>query len=200
MAELTEKQKRIEALKEKCDEYGITYAPQAGESKLQQLLDAYYKEQEELSGMQNNVTTADVDETEEETSTDEKPLTKAELYEQVKREATKLIRVRITCMDPAFKKRKSDLFKVSNKAIGIVGRCVQFDGKPTHVEQVILDVMRAKRFQMFEEETVQTAFGPRKVKKGRQVPSFAIEVLSPLTEKELKELAADQAARGSIDG
>ena len=112
-------------------------------------------------------------------------------------EFTRLIRVRITCMDPNKKNWPGEYFTVSNGVIGTVKRFVPFNNtEGWHIEKIIYDHMKTVRRMEFKEIK-----GPRgmKIKKTVQVPAFAIEVLDPLTPAQLKDLAQKQALNHSID-
>ena len=106
----------------------------------------------------------------------------------------KLIRVRITCHDPQFKKHKG-IIRAAGSTLYFKKRYVPFNSI-THIEQVIYDFMKQAQYQWFEEK-INRSTG-RKYKVPRTSPAFVIEVLPNLTSKELKDLAKDQATRGAI--
>lgn len=130
--------------------------------------------------------------TEKESDVKTANLTKAQRSRELRKEATKLVRVRVTCMNPNKKEWQGELFAVSNSYIGTVKKFVPF-GTEWHVPQVILNMMKARQFQQFYTEKAKNG---QKITKGRLVKEFSIDVLEPLTEEELKELARTQAMRG----
>lgn len=121
------------------------------------------------------------------------PKTKQELRQEAILDATRLIRVRITNMDP----RKADLpgefFTVSNGVVGTIQRFIPYSEQEDgwHVENMLLEMLKEKQFYQLR---------PRKgpngtvLPDGRWVKEFAIEVLEPLTQEELRVLANKQAA------
>ena len=115
--------------------------------------------------------------------------------ERARREGGKLMRVRITCHDPQFKKH-SGIIRAAGSALYFIKRFVPFN-RPTHIEKVIYDFMKQAEYQWFEEKINRTT--GRKYKVPRSSPAFVIEDLEPLTQEEIKELAKDQQARGAIE-
>lgn len=112
-------------------------------------------------------------------------------------EFTKLIRVRVTCMDPNKKNWPGEYFTISNGVIGTIKRFVPYNNtEGWHIEKIIYDHMKTVQRMEFKEIK-----GPRgmKIKKPIQVPAYAIEVLDPLTPEQLKELAHKQAVNRSIE-
>jgi len=113
---------------------------------------------------------------------------------QAKKVGGKLMRVRITCHDPQFKKHNG-LIRAAGSALYFVKRFVPFN-RITHIEKVIYDFMKQTEYQWFEEKVNRTT--GRKYKVPRSSPAFVVEDIVPLTAKELKELSKDQQARGAI--
>lgn len=167
----------LASLKAKADLMGITYHPSIGYAKL-------------LEKVQNALDGVKPEEPEQAVTA---PTEDLEAKKRAIRDnARKLIRVNITCMNPAKKDWESEIIAAGNSAIGTFKRCVPFntvDG--THVEQIILDAMRDRMCQVFYTETIKG----NKVRRGKQIREFAIEVLPQLTKEELQELARRQAMR-----
>ena len=109
---------------------------------------------------------------------------------RLRREATKLVRIHVSSMDPAKAKYKGELICVSNRNIGTIQRYVPYN-RDWHVEQVLLDAMLEKQYMIFDEE--KTPRAGITVKTPRNVPAFNVRILPPLTEAELKDLAQRQA-------
>lgn len=162
-------------LKERADMMGISYHPSIGVEKLREKVNA------KLQG-----------ETEEEKPESESTLS---LREERIKEGTKLVRIRLTCMNPAKSEWKGEIISVGNKAIGNVRKFIPFEGYEDgyHVPQIIYNFLKNRKFQRFR--TVKTKNGVE-VKRAELVNEFAVEVLPPLTEEELAQLRADQRARG----
>lgn len=127
----------------------------------------------------------------------EKPLT---LRQMIERDAMKLVRCRITNMDPKKKDLQGEIFTVANEYIGTVRRFVPF-GEVTdegwHIPQCIYDMMKSRKFL-----NIRTARNRRtqtmEVSQSWS-PEFAIEILEPLTKAQIQQLAQAQIAAGSID-
>lgn len=116
---------------------------------------------------------------------------------ELKRKAMALVRVRVSSMNPAHNHLEGDLFTFGNTVLGTKTRYVKFN-EDWHIEQILLDVLKSKRYQTF----VKRTHPETKVKYMESVlkPTYAIEVLPALTEAELKELAQRQAmASGTQD-
>ena len=119
-----------------------------------------------------------------------------QMRNRLRKEASALVRVRVTCMNPNKKEWKGEIFTASNSIIGTFRKYVQFNTEEGwHVPQIILNMIKARQFQTFY--TIKNERGVA-VRKGKLVPEFAVEVLPPLTEKELLELSRRQALAGGV--
>lgn len=116
--------------------------------------------------------------------------TEGQKRRRLRDEALKLVRINISCMDPAKQKHKGELLCVSNRNIGSVQRFIPYN-RDWHVEQVILDALLDKNYMVFDEE--KTPRAGIIIKTPRNVPAFNIRILPPLTDGELKDLAQRQA-------
>lgn len=119
-----------------------------------------------------------------------------QMRNRLRKEASALVRVRVTCMNPNKKEWKGEIFTVSNSIVGTFRKYVQFNTEEGwHVPQIILNMIKARQFQTFY--TIKNERGVA-VRKGKLVPEFAVDVLPPLTEKELLELSRRQALAGGV--
>ena len=119
-----------------------------------------------------------------------------QMRNRLRKEASALVRVRVTCMNPNKKEWKGEIFTASNSIVGTFRKYVQFNTEEGwHVPQIILNMIKARQFQTFY--TIKNERGVA-VRKGKLVPEFAVEVLPPLTEKELLELSHRQALAGGV--
>ena len=119
-----------------------------------------------------------------------------QMRNRLHKEASALVRVRVTCMNPNKKEWKGEIFTASNSIVGTFRKYVQFNTEEGwHVPQIILNMIKARQFQTFY--TIKNERGVA-VRKGKLVPEFAVEVLPPLTEKELLELSRRQALAGGV--
>lgn len=131
---------------------------------------------------------------------DEAPVKVLSLRQHLLNEATKLVRIRISCMDPKKQDLPGEFFTVSNQYIGTVRKYVPF-GEATdggyHVPACILEMLKSREFLHIQ--TVTHPVTKAITTKTRYVKEFAIELLPPLTALELKNLAADQSASGRLE-
>ncbi len=131
----------------------------------------------------------------------EVPAVKKTKRQRIVDEATKLIRVRITNMDPKKKDLSGEILCVGNRYIGTVRKFIPY-GEATddgyHIPKILFDELESRKFV-----NIRT-FKDRRTKQTRVehkwAKEFAIEVLPPLTVEELGRLAIAQAAAGSIVG
>lgn len=143
------------------------------------------------------LSTQDLSELEENLIEPVKPLT---LRNYLLKEATKLIRIRISCMDPKKQDMPGEYFAVANEYLGVVRKYVPFGEKTEqgfHVPACILDMLRTREFLSITTEThpITKQISVRT----RYMREFAIEVLPPLTLAEIAQLAADQSASGRLE-
>lgn len=178
---------RLEALKEYADEKGIKYHPSIGEQALEEKI----REFEAAASAEPTVETAS--EPTQAAPAATKTETPRERMRRIKNEQLKLVRVRITCMNPNKKEWEGEIITVSNALVGTIKKYVPFNAEEGwHIPQIMLNVLKEREFQHFH--IVRDDRG-NKVTQGKQVKEFAIEILPALTEEELKELARKQAVR-----
>jgi hypothetical protein len=115
--------------------------------------------------------------------------TPAQINMKRRQEALKLVRIRVTNMNPLKGNLKGDIFSVGNSQIGFIKKFVPYNvDAGWHVPQIILTHMQQKKYMTHYEVKI----GNKKVKKHRLVPELAIEILPPLTAAELQELKQRQ--------
>lgn len=171
----------LENLKSRAEKLGVKFHPSISAEKLREKIKAAQSEGEGGVGEQPEVKSA--------TGTNEESPAAKKL--RMKREALKLVRVRITCMNPAKKEWEGEIITVANNAVGTVKRYVPFNIEDGwHVEHILLEQLRERQCQIFVTEKDSRG---NKVRKGKLIREFAIEMLDPLTEEELAELAQRQA-------
>jgi len=108
---------------------------------------------------------------------------------RLRKEATKLVRIRLTCMNPTKREHHGELFSVGNSTIGQLKKFVPYNS-PWYIPNILLDHIKNKKCQIFIPAT-----GPRgeKIREGKLINEYAVEVLDPLTMDEITELAQRQA-------
>ena len=173
----------LTALKEKATLMGIKFHPASGAKSIQEKIDAKLNSNDEEQTPV--VKTAPVAETQQQMSV------------RIKKEATALIRCRITCMNPNKTEWDGEIFCVGNSVIPTIKKMVPFN-QDFHVPRMMLDMIQDKKCQVFVTEIDPVT--RKRSTKGKLIPEFAIDVLPPLTEKELTKLAQRQAmAAGSTE-
>lgn len=182
----------LTVLKQRADMMGIQYHPSIGLDKLKAKVNARLEntvEESETktqapqgSGKKNYLT--------------EKEFQRAQMTQR-RRNASKLIRIRVVCMDPNKASLEGEWISVGSAKLGTFKKYVQFNAEDGwHVPNIIYEHMKERKCSVF-----QMTKGPRgeKIAKAKQIPAYSIEVLPPLSRQELKELAQRQAMAGSID-
>lgn len=174
-------QDELSTLKARADLLGISYHPSIGVEKLREKL-AVALEDNEAKSEGNGIDTS------EETK-DQKRL-------RLLQEATKLIRIRVTCMNPAKKEWEGEIFTVGNNVVGTLKKYIPFNADDGwHVPYIMYEMLKERQCQVFV--STKTKNGVT-VRQGKLIKEFAIEVLPPLTEEELKDLAQRQAMAKSV--
>jgi hypothetical protein len=114
-----------------------------------------------------------------------------------KREANELIRIRVTCMNPAKKEWEGELFTAGNSVVGSFSKFVPFNiDEGWHVPRIIYNQIVQRQFQTFRNEKTKNGVT---VRRSGLIREFAIEVLPQLSLDELQELAQRQAMAKTID-
>lgn len=179
----------LTALKQRADLLGISYHPSIGLDKLRAKVNAA------VEGETPPDEVPDEDEVKEAEVPKE---TEAAKRLRLRNEAAKLIRIRLTCLNPAKKEWDGEIITAGNSAVGTYKKFVPFQGADEgwHVPYIIYQQLLHRECQIFV--TTKDARG-NKVRTGRMIREFAIEVLPNLTEEELKDLAQRQAMSKAID-
>lgn len=109
--------------------------------------------------------------------------------------ANRLVRIRVSNLNPAKKEWPGEVYTVANSVVGSIRKYVPFNNdRGWHVPQMMLNMMQEKECQIFFTE--KTARGD--IRKGKIIKELAIEIMEPLTAPELKDLADQQALNRSI--
>jgi hypothetical protein len=122
-------------------------------------------------------------------------MSKAQYAAAKRKEAAKLVRIKITCMNPNKKEWKGEIFTVGNSLFGSFKRFVPYD-TIWHVEEMIYKVIKRKKCKIFVSKKDKYN---NNIKVPKYVPEFGIEVLPPLSKTELQELARKQALNNSVE-
>lgn len=120
-----------------------------------------------------------------------------ELRQKAYEAGMRLVRVRITNMNPSKSDLQGEIFTFSNRYLGEVKRYVPYGEQENgwHLEQCIYDMLKEKKYQQIR---VRKAPNGQQLPETKWVPEFAFEELPPLTQQELKVLANKQAAAAGM--
>lgn len=114
-------------------------------------------------------------------------------------ENMRLIRCRITNMDPKKKDLPGEIFTIANEYLGTVRKYVPF-GEVTdngfHVPYCIYKMMDNRKFLNLRSRKLPN--GQIRIDQG-WAKEFALEILPPLTSTEISRLATAQAAAGTLN-
>lgn len=110
-----------------------------------------------------------------------------------------LVRIRITCLNPAKKELQGEVITVANDFVGTVKKFIPF-GEATdsgyHIPQILLTELQSRQFNQIK---TKKGIGPGQVEiQQRLVKEFAIEILPPLSQEEMQQLANQQAAAAGM--
>jgi hypothetical protein len=178
-------QDELSALKARADLLGLTYHPSIGLEKLRAKVLA--AQQGEDEGQQ----------TKEEPVAKPEGETEAQKRSRLKRQASELVRIRVTCMNPAKQEWEGEIFTVGNSLVGSFKKYVPFNAdEGWHVPRIMYEQIKERQCQVF---TTVTDSRGNKVRRGKLIREFAVELLAPLTKEELAEMARRQAMSKAID-
>ena len=182
-------QDELATLKARADMLGISYHPSIGVEKLKAKIEAKLsdtpeepEEPEEPAPVQAPVVAVE---------------TEGQKRQRLRRQAAELIRIRVTCMNPAKREWEGEIITAGNSAVGTFKKYIPFNAdEGWHVPRIIYNQLVERECQVF----VSTKDGRgNSIRKGKTIKEFAIEVLPQLTQKELDELARRQAMAKAID-
>lgn len=172
----------LTALKARADLLGISYHPSIGLEKLRDKVNAAVTSDE--PPVEAEAVEAQVE-------------TEGAKRLRLRNEAAKLVRIRLTCMNPNKKEWDGEIITAGNAGVGTFKKFIPFNADDGwHVPNIIYKQLLQRECQIFV--TTRDERG-NKSRTGKLIKEFAIEVLPDLTEKELAELARRQAMAKSVD-
>ena len=181
------KQDEMAALKARADQLNLAYHPSIGLDKLREKVKEALSD-EPVAKSEKEVKVV-ASEPEEET--------KNQRISRLRKEATALVRIRVSCMNPAKKEWDGEIFTVGNSTIGTIKKYVPFNSEEGwHVPHVIYLMLRDRQCQIFVNS--KSAHGVT-TRQSKLIKEFAIEILAPLTKEELADLAQRQAIAKTVD-
>ena len=172
--EIEVQQDEIQEIKSRLDQMGIKYHHNAKVDTFRALLAKSLKGDEV------------VEESDE--------LSVAQVRAKLMADANRLIRCRITCMNPHKRDWTGEVFTAGNSFTGTIKKFVPYNcehAESYHIPKILLDVMRERKYL----QTRQIKSKSGAIQESYFVPEFQIVELDPLTEEELAQLASDQRNR-----
>lgn len=176
----------LTVLKERADQMGIEYHPNIGVKKLKEKVNAA------IEG-------TSVDPEKSKASKEAKMRlveTGGQRRQRLYQEANRLVRVVVSCNNPAKRDWEGEMFTVSNSVVGTLKKFVPFNNEAGfHVPQMLLTMIEEREclIHVNKKEKGQT------VKTKKLIQEFNVRKLDALTAQELKDLAQRQAAANSIE-
>lgn len=172
----------LAAQKQLADDLGLKYHPTIGLDKLKEKIAEF---------VANGAS-------EEEES--EAPAKARRTPAEIKADALKLVRFRMTCMNPAKKEYDGEYFMTGNKILGTIKKYVPYN-VDWHAPQIIVNMIKESQCQIFVSKKHRMPSGIMVDKKeGKLIKEYALEILPPLTDEERQALAQRQAmARGTAE-
>ncbi len=181
----------LDLLKERATQMGLTFRSNIGvealKAKIEQALSDEPENEDEDANTQAPAARA---------------MSRKEREQEVRRkqmkEQMKLVRIRITNLNPLKKDLPGEIFTVSNRYIGTVRKFIPYGETSEngyHVPYCIYNELKQRKFNQVRTRKLQ--MGATEITQ-KLVPEFAIEVLPQLTEKELEQLARQQAAAAGL--
>lgn len=172
--ETQESKSRLDSLKERADQMGISYHPSIGADKLSK------KIEEALDG-KSTESEAPAEAPKAESENDRR--------RRVRDKASQLVRVQLTCMNPNKSEWEGEMFSAGNSITGTYKRYVPFNVE-WHVPRIILNMIQERQVQIFQTRRDERG---NQVREGKLIKEFNVAELPPLSEAELKDLAQRQA-------
>lgn len=189
----------LDLLKQRADQMGIPYKSNIGIDALKAKIEAKLAGEQPPADGDDDQPAGD----QPEAAAPKKAKSRAEIEQDIRdeqaKEQMKLIRCRITCLNPAKAAIKGEIITVANRYVGTVRKFVPF-GEATdngyHIPQIMLNELKTRKFNSV---TTKKGENGQLLPIQRMVPEFAIEILEPLTMEELGKLAATQMAAAGLD-
>ncbi len=188
-------QDELASLMARADLMGVKYHPSIGLEKLREKINAAIESTGDEVNEDKAVEQAQVA-SDTVSATPVAAETQLQYHARKKREANELVRVRVTCMNPAKAEWDGEIFTAGNSLIGSLTKYVPFNNEEGwHVPRIIYHMMRDRQCQIFVNAKDSRGNTTRQ---GKLIKEFGIEVLPELTVDELAELAQRQALSNAI--
>ena len=182
----------IQLLKARAATMGIQHSPNIGVEKLKQKITDKMEGREPAKDVF-------VAPTSQETKGCKKE-TEQEIRDRLQKTQMKLVRCRISCMNPSKADLPGEIVTVGNRFLGTVRKFIPFSSDVNdngyHIENILLNELKSRKFQSI---TTKRKNGQIEVST-KMLPEFNIEILTPLTREELHDLAQRQSAAERLGG
>ena len=188
----------LDMLKSRAKLMGITFSNNIGLDALKTKIEEHKQASEAKTQTQASAQTNE-QQPEVQTENQMKKAKTLSLRAHLQKEKMKLVRLRITNLDPKKKDLPGEILTTGNEYLGTVRKFVPF-GEATdngyHVPYCLYEMMRDRKFL-----SIKTRKGPKgqTIVEQQMVREFALEILPPLTEAELARLSAAQLSAGGIE-
>ena len=175
----TEEQNTRAYYKQQADNLGLNYPQNISTEKLKQIVGNKMKQIRSEQPKKNNVAATQF------------------------RDMRALVRIQINVLNPAKQNWTGEIFTVGNDVIPHMTRFIPYNAVNGiwHVERMFVEMLKNRKYQRMVEHS-GSRNDPSKYgvdyNRNQLVPEFSIIELPPLTEQELEDLGANQAANGSI--
>jgi len=181
-------QDELSALKARADMMGVTYHPSIGLEKLREKVNA---------AVAGETTEPETPAPSEAAAINTAVETEAQKTKRLKDDAARLVRIRLTCMNPAKNEWPGEIISVGNARVGAFSKFIPFNADDGwHVPNIIYKALADRMCQVFVTTTDSRG---NKSRKGKLIREFAIEILPELNAEELHDLAQRQAMSGAIE-
>ena len=188
----------LDMLKSRAKLMGITFSNNIGLDALKAKIEEHKQASEAKTQTQVTAQTNE-QQPESQTENQKKKAKTVSLRAHLQKEKMKLVRLRITNLDPKKKDLPGEILTIGNEYLGTVRKFVPF-GEATdngyHVPYCLYEMMRDRKFL-----SIKTRKGPKgqTIVEQQMVREFALEILPPLTEAELARLSAAQLSAGGVE-
>lgn len=182
----------LETLKHVASALGIQFHHKVGAKKLEEMIEDFLQAQKKKDAQ------SALRQEQQYQAESESIQASNEVSPQMKRmrmvkDATRLKRIRVTCMNPNKKDWSGEIITASNSVVPTQKKFVAFN-VPWHVPQIILNVLKERQCQMFKTVTR----GKHKIREPYLIPEFSIEEMAPMSIQEFEDLKKEQAMANRI--
>lgn len=205
-------QDELATLKARAEQLGMSFHPSIGVTSLKAKIEAF------LEGTKTTQDTSSED-TDEEVQDPEVPETvtatkneaddsvtyapkETEIQKRIRlrKHAAKLVRVKITCMNPNKKDWPGEIITVGNSHVGTHKKFIPFNtgDEGYHIPNIIYEYLKTRECPTYR--TGAKGFGDVQKRELVMIREFAIEVLPDLDQEALNDLAQRQAMSGGTSG